>query len=224
LIPVLIGFDARESVAFNVLSYSIHRRASVPVTIAPLKLRQLKSIFARERHTLQSTDFSFSRFLTPHLCAYQGWSLFIDCDMLMLEDIANLWSLRDERYAVMVVKHEHKPQETVKFLGEPQTAYPKKNWSSVMLFNNERCRALTPEYVNSASGLELHQFKWLMDEALIGALPRQWNHLVGYDPPRPDAALVHFTLGGPYFEEYSHCEYADEWRAQRDHMNAVGET
>ena len=101
----------RESVAFNVLSYSIHRRASVPVTIAPLKLRQLRPVFTRERHTLQSTDFSFSRFLTPHLCAYQGWSLFIDCDMLMREDIAKLWALRDERYAVMVVKHEHTPQE-----------------------------------------------------------------------------------------------------------------
>ncbi len=195
----------------------------MPVTIAPLKLRQLKPIFTRERHTLQSTDFSFSRFLTPHLCAYQGWSLFIDCDMLMLEDIANLWALRDERYALMVVKHEHKPQETVKFLGEPQTAYQKKNWSSVMLFNNERCRALTPEYVNRASGLELHQFKWLKDEALIGALPRQWNHLVGYDAPRRDAALVHYTLGGPYFEEYADCEYGDEWRAERDHMNAVDE-
>jgi lipopolysaccharide biosynthesis glycosyltransferase len=224
LIPVLIGFDVRESVAFNVLSYSIHRRASVPVTIAPLKLRQLRPVFTRERHTLQSTDFSFSRFLTPHLCAYQGWSLFIDCDMLMREDIAKLWALRDERYAVMVVKHEHTPQETVKFLGEPQTAYQKKNWSSVMLFNNARCRALTAEYVNTASGLELHQFKWLEDEALIGALPRQWNHLVGYDAPRRNAALVHYTLGGPYFEAYADCEYADEWRAERDRMNAVGET
>lgn len=148
----------------------------------------------------------------------------MDCDMLMREDIAKLWALRDERYAVMVVKHEHTPQETVKFLGEPQTAYQKKNWSSVMLFNNERCRALTPEYVNTASGLELHQFKWLEDEALIGSLPKRWNHLVGYDAPSPQAALVHFTLGGPYFEAYAGSEYGDEWRAERDRMNAVSET
>jgi hypothetical protein len=138
--------------------------------------------------------------------------------MLMLDDIANLWRLRDERYAVMVVKHNHVPQETVKFLGEPQTKYEKKNWSSVMLFNNARCTALTEEYVNTASGLELHQFKWLGDDQLIGALPQRWNHLVGYDPPRADAALVHFTLGGPYFEEYADCEYADEWRRARDDM------
>lgn len=224
MIPVLIGFDPRESVAFNVLAYSIHARASEPVAIAPLKLNQLQSVLTRERHALQSSDFSFSRFLTPHLCEYSGWSLFIDCDMLMLEDIAKLWALRDERYAIMVVKHEHQPRESVKFLGEPQTAYRKKNWSSVMLFNNALCRTLTPKYVNSASGLELHQFKWLQGESLIGALPARWNHLVGYDAARPDTALVHYTLGGPYFKEYSDCEYANEWRAERDRMNAVSAT
>jgi lipopolysaccharide biosynthesis glycosyltransferase len=135
----------------------------------------------------------------------------MDCDMLMLEDIAKLWQLRDDRYAVMVVKHNHVPKETVKFHGEPQTRYEKKNWSSVMLFNNARCGALTPEYVNKASGLELHQFKWLAGDELIGALPDRWNHLVGYNPQRKDAALVHFTLGGPYFEEYRKCDYSKEW-------------
>jgi hypothetical protein len=142
----------------------------------------------------------------------------MDCDMLMREDVAQLWQLRDERYAVMVVQHAHVPRETVKFLGEPQTKYEKKNWSSVMLFNNARCSMLTPDYVNGASGLELHQFKWLVRDELIGPLPERWNHLVGYSPRMPDAALVHYTLGGPYFEEYAHCEYADEWRAARDAM------
>jgi hypothetical protein len=221
VIPILIGFDPRETIAFHVLAHSIHARASRPVSIAPLMLSQLQGVLTRERHPLQSTDFSFSRFLTPYLCGYTGWSLFMDCDMLMLEDVAALWALRDERYAVMVVKHEHKPKETVKFLGEPQSAYEKKNWSSVMLFNNARCGALTPEYVNCASGLELHQFKWLAGEELIGELPDRWNHLVGYDAPRADAALVHYTLGGPYFEEYERCEYADEWRAELRAMEAV---
>jgi hypothetical protein len=142
----------------------------------------------------------------------------MDCDMLMLDDISKLWALRDERYAAMVVKHEHVPRETRKFLGMPQTAYAKKNWSSVVLFNNARCRALTPEYVGTATGLDLHQFKWLASDAEIGSLPDRWNHLVGYNAPRPDAALVHYTLGGPYFEEYSDCEYADEWRAERESM------
>jgi hypothetical protein len=106
----------------------------------------------------------------------------------------------------------------VKFLGEPQSKYEKKNWSSVMLFNNSRCRALTPDYVNTASGLELHQFKWLRGDDLIGALPDRWNHLVGYNPPRRDAAVVHYTLGGPYFDEYRNCEYSKEWFAERDAM------
>lgn len=218
VIPVFIGFDERETVAFNVLAHSIHARASQPVAVAPVRLSELESVFSRERHPLQSTDFSFSRFLTPYLSGYSGWSVFMDCDMLMRDDIAELWRLRDERYAVMVVKHAHVPRETVKFLGEPQSKYEKKNWSSVMLFNNSRCMALTPEYVNTASGLELHQFKWLADDNLIGALPSRWNHLVGYDAPRADAALVHYTLGGPYFDEYAACEYADEWRRAHDDM------
>lgn len=218
MIRVFIGFDSRETVAFHVLAHSIHVRASKPVAIAPIMLSQLRGIHTRERHPLQSTDFSFSRFLTPYLSGYEGWSVFMDCDMLVLDDIAGLHDLRDERYAVMCVKHDHQPREEVKFLGQPQTPYGKKNWSSVMLFNNAKCRALTPEYVNTASGLELHQFKWLGDDGLIGAIPDRWNHLVGYQPPRPDAALVHYTLGGPYFHEYRDCEYAQQWRQERESM------
>jgi lipopolysaccharide biosynthesis glycosyltransferase len=221
LIPVFIGYDRQEEVAFSVLSYSIHRHASLPVSIAPVMLSQLGGVFDREKHPLQSTDFSFSRFLTPYLSDYTGWSLFMDCDMLMREDVAELWALRDDRYAVMVVKHEHVPRETEKFLGMPQSKYEKKNWSSVMLFNNARCRALTPQYVSTATGLELHQFKWLQNDDEIGALPSRWNHLVGYYAPRADAALVHFTLGGPYFPEYAGCEYADEWRSEKELMLSV---
>ena len=218
VIPVFIGFDPRETVAFSVLAHSIQARASEPVAIAPLALSQLSGVFTRARDPLQSTDFSFSRFLTPHLSGYAGWSIFMDCDMLALDDIAKLYALRDERFAVMVVKHAHSPREQVKFLDQPQSKYAMKNWSSVMLFNNARCAALTPEYVNAASGLQLHQFKWLEDEALIGELPHRWNHLVGYDAPAPAMSLVHYTLGGPYFDEYRDCEYASEWFAERDKM------
>ena len=221
MIRVFIGYDPREAVAFSVLAYSIQARASEPVAVVPLMLSQLGSLLTRQRHPLQSTDFSFSRFLTPYLSGYSGWSVFMDCDMLMLDDIAKLWRLRDERYAVMVVKHDHVPKETVKFLGEPQSKYEKKNWSSVMLFNNAKCRTLTPDYVNAASGLELHQFKWLGNDELIGALPQRWNHLVGYNAPHRDAALVHFTLGGPYFPKFRDCEYSKEWYAERDAMMRV---
>lgn len=142
----------------------------------------------------------------------------MDCDVLMRDDIANLYTLRDDTYAVMVVKHTHVPQEKTKFLGEKQSRYQKKNWSSVMLFNNEKCRVLTPEYINKASGLELHQFKWLTGDNLIGELSRRWNHLVGYDEPNSDVSLVHYTLGGPYFDEYKNCEYSKEWFAEKEAM------
>ncbi len=218
MINIFIGYDPREAVAFSVLAYSINARASQPVSIAPLMLSQLKGIYTRERNPLQSTDFSFTRFLTPYLSGYSGWSIFMDCDMLVLDDIARLWSLRDDRYAVQVVKHNHVPKEDIKFLGAKQTKYEKKNWSSVMLFNNAKCRALTPEYVNTATGLELHQFKWLGNDDLIGEIPPRWNHLVGYDAPNPDVSLVHYTIGGPYFEEYKNVEHADAWRRELKQM------
>lgn len=215
MIRIFIGFDERETVAWHVLCHSILARASAPVCFVPLSLKNLGKLMWRERNPLQSTDFSFSRFLTPCLSGYEGWSIFMDCDMLVRDDIAKLWAQRDERYAVMCVKHDHRPVETTKFLDAPQTTYGKKNWSSVMLFNNARCRALSADYVNSASGLELHQFKWLVDDNEIGEIQPTWNHLVGYHPPRPDAANAHFTIGGPYFERYVDCEFAAEWQAER---------
>ena len=221
MIRVFIGYDPREAVAYSVLSHSILARASEPVSIAPLKLTQLRGMFHRERDSLQSTDFAFSRFLVPYLCGYQGWAIFMDCDMLMRDDIAALWACRDERYAVQVVKHQHVPQETTKFLGQVQTAYPKKNWSSVMLMNTAKCRSLSPDCVNHSTGLFLHRFEWLAPESSIGELPRRWNHLVGYDPPDADAALAHFTLGGPYFDGYADCEFAGEWRAALKEMLRV---
>jgi hypothetical protein len=224
MIRVFIGFDARETVAYNVLAHSILARASVPVAIAPLMLSQLKGVFTRAWNPLQSTEFSFTRFLVPYLSDYRDWSMFCDCDMLMLDDIAKLWALRDDRFAVQVVKHDHKPRESVKFLDQPQTPYEKKNWSSVILFNNAKCKALTLDYANTATGLELHQFKWLGDDRLIGEIPRRWNHLVDYDPRAPvgQVSLVHFTEGGPYFEKYRDCGYAAEWRAERDSMLRAG--
>lgn len=221
MIRIFIGFDERETVAWHVLTHSILARSSLPVAFTPLALNNLKGVFARPREALQSTDFSFSRFLTPHLSGYEGWSLFMDCDMLVRRDIAELWALRDKRYAVMCVQHDHRPKESVKFLDQPQTPYNKKNWSSVMLFNNARCRALTPGFVNRASGLDLHQFKWLGDDAQIGALPREWNHLVGYSEPDTDAANVHFTLGGPYFDEYRECEHGRSWFDERGELLRV---
>jgi hypothetical protein len=141
--------------------------------------------------------------------------------MLMLDDVASVWAERDENFAVQVVKHDHKPSESKKFLDQSQSKYEKKNWSSVMLFNNARCKALTTDYVNTATGLELHQFKWLKDDSLIGDLPARWNHLVDYDPelPQDDVSFLHYTEGGPYFDAYKNCGYADLWFTERDKVN-----
>ena len=215
MIRVFIGYDKSETVAFHVLAHSIVMRSSEPVSVTGLVLNQLP--LWRERDERQSTDFAFSRFLVPSMCAFKGWAIFMDCDMLCLGDIKELYDLRDDRYAVQVVKHNHVPRESEKFLGNVQLPYEKKNWSSVMLFNNALCPVLTPEYVNNASGLDLHQFRWLGSDELIGGLPSEWNHLVGYDEPKP-AKLVHFTLGTPCFKKYRFCEYSKEWFEESDRM------
>jgi len=210
-IRVFIGYDSRFPVLFNVAQHSIIRHCSKPVAITPIKLTHLKGVFDRERVAIQSTEFSFSRFLTPYLCDFKGWAIFMDNDIVVRTDLAELWALRDERYAVQCVKHDHQPTSHVKFMGEKQTLYNKKNWSSVMLMNCAKCSKLTPEYVNRASGLELHQFKWLESDALIGALPLQWNFLVEYYKHDNSAKVLHYTEGGPYYEATRHVDFAEEW-------------
>ena len=213
LLDIFIGFDPREVVAYHVLCQSILERSSRPVRFTPINLANLRPIFDRPTSPLQSTEFSFSRFLTPYLSDYAGWSLFLDCDMVARADIADLFALADDRYAVMVCKHDYTPKGEAKFLDQTQTRYAKKNWSSVMLLNNARCRALTPQYAESATGLELHQFRWLAGDHEIGDLPLEWNWLVGEYDFNPSARLAHFTLGGPWFRDHAACDYADEWRA-----------
>lgn len=210
MIPIFIGYDSKVKIAYHVLAESILRNSSTPVTISPINLNNLKNIYTRKQDPLASTEFSFSRFLVPHLMNYNGWAIFMDSDMVMLSDITKLWSLRNEKYALQVCKHDYTPTSKNKFLGNNQTIYAKKNWSSLMLMDCSKCKTLTPEYVNTKSGLELHQFKWL-DDNLIGSIPLEWNWLVGEYPYKKDVHNIHFTEGGPYFKEYKNTEYANEW-------------
>ncbi|MFM8469739.1 MAG: glycosyltransferase [Limisphaerales bacterium] len=219
MIKVFVGYDSRVPVLHHITTNSLMRHATAPVAVTPIVLDHLKGVFTRERNPLQSTEFSFSRFLVPYLCDFQGWALFVDNDVLFRDDIAKLWTLRDERYAVQCVKHVYEVKEETKFLGEKQTKYEKKNWSSVLLFNCARCRVLTPDYVNTATGLQLHQFKWVASEDEIGELPKEWNYLVGVYPKSPAASLVHFTDGGPYYDAYRTVDYADEWLDELKRIN-----
>ena len=219
MIRVFIGYDDNESVAYHVLAHSILRHATQSVSITPLVKRHMSDFYRRERSSIESTDFSFTRFLVPYLSGYQGWSIFMDCDMLMTTDVAELFALRDEKYSVMCVKHDYVARDDVKFLGAVQTKYEKKNWSSVMLFNNAACAVLTPEVVAKETGLYLHQYKWLSGDDRIGALPTTWNYLVGEMTMPGVPKLIHYTLGGPYFDAYRECEHANLWFAEQRLMN-----
>jgi len=169
MLQVYIGYDPRESVAFYTLAHSIFARSSIPLAIAPLMRRHLAHLYTRSRGPTESTEFSLTRFIVPALSGYRGWSIFMDCDMLCRADIAELVALIDRNpdKAVLVCQHDYVPKSERKFLNQVQTKYSRKNWSSLMLFNNERCKALSPQYVNSATGLDLHRFAWI-DDALIG--------------------------------------------------------
>lgn len=221
MLKIFIGWDKNESVAWHVLAHSIMRRASKPVLISPVMLSQIRDEFTRKRDPGQSTDFSHARFMTPHLAA-GGISVFMDCDMLCLTDITELEDIaRANNYLdVLVVKHDYTPKTQSKFLGQKQEAYPKKNWSSLMVFNGHRqaVRNLTPEYINKASPMELHQFKWAKS---VGGLGMEWNHLIGEYPDREDAKIVHYTIGGPWFPEYKNCDYSEEWFDEYEHMTAT---
>jgi len=212
---IFMGWDSREPIAFSVAVSSIMRHARYPVVVTPLVQSALRQVglYTRERQTTESTEFSLTRFLCPFLAGYEGFSLFLDCDVLARADVHDLmlYALADPWKAVYVVQHDYTPSASIKFDGHVQTRYPKKNWSSVMLFDNAKCTALTPDYVNQATGLDLHRFKWLESDDHIGKLPLEWNHLVGEYPPNPDAKLVHYTLGTPCFADYAACEHADAW-------------
>ena len=214
MIRIFIGYDDNETIAYHVLANSIMRHATQPVAITPIVKRHMQSFYTRERSNIESTDFSFTRFLVPYLSEYKGWSVFMDCDMLMTADIAELWAMRDDKFAVMCVKHDYVVRDDVKFLGAVQTNYEKKNWSSVMLFNNLQCTTLTPEVVASETGLFLHQFQWLSGDNRIGNLPTTLNYLVGEMTMPGTPKLIHYTLGGPYFESYRDCEHAQLWFAE----------
>lgn len=170
----------------------------------------------KETHTDGTNQFIYSRFLVPHLQGYNGWAIFADGDMLCREDINKLWALRDDEYAVMVVKHDYQTTQNRKYLGTSlesvNESYPRKNWSSVILWNcgHYANRVLSPEYVMSATGKRLHRFEHLHDRE-IGELPKDWNWLAEEYPVNEDAKLVHYTLGVPAMEHYKDSQHAKEW-------------
>lgn len=213
-IPIFIGYDPREAVAYHTCANSIIRNSSIPVAICPLALNNFKDY--SETHTDGSNQFIYSRFLVPHLMGYHGWAIFMDGDMIVRGDIAELWEMRNNFCDVMVVKHDYQTKMKEKYLGAKNENYPRKNWSSVILWNcgNHPNRKLTPEFIEQATGAELHRFTWI-DDARIGELPREWNWLPDEYGTNPDAKLLHYTLGTPCFHEFATTNQADEWHRER---------
>lgn len=210
MIKVFVGFDSREAVAYHTFCQSILEKSSLPVSFTPLVLRSLPGYV--ETHGDGSNTFIYSRFLTPYLCDFSGWAIFADGDMICRADIAELWALRDPSKAVQVVQHDYQTKASVKYLGNKNQNYPRKNWSSVVLWNcgHPKHAQLLPQFVMNQSGSFLHRFSWL-DDADIGALPPEWNWLTTEYEDNPQAKLLHYTLGTPCFQDYWGAPMAEHW-------------
>ena len=218
MIPIYCGFDPREAVAYHVWTQSVIERSSEPVAFIPLHAPLLQNFDGQRDGT---NAFIYSRFLVPYLSGYEGFALFVDGDMVVLDDIAKLWAMGDASYALQVVKHSYTTKHPRKYIGTKMESdnldYPGKNRSSVMLWNcgHPKNRRLTRELVGEAGGQFLHRFSWLSDED-IGELPQEWNALVG-EQDASLASLLHFTLGIPAIDHYAHCDGAEHWhRAKRN--------
>jgi len=213
---VFVGWDSREDIAYQVCKHSILSKQP-DAEVIPLKQNELREqgLYWRDIDKLASTEFTFTRFLIPELAHYQGWALFMDCDMILTTDIKELFDQADDRYAVMCVQHDYTPREGLKMDGKQQTVYPRKNWSSVMLVNcgHPSNAVLHKELVNDPeiSGAYLHRFSWLKDEE-IGELDHTWNYLVGVYNDIDVPKLIHYTEGGPWFENYRDCEFHQLWK------------
>ena len=218
---IFVGYDSREHIAWEVCRYSILRHAGYAVTVLPIRQEPLRELglYTRSSDSRASTEFSLTRFLTPYIAAQSGWVAFCECDFLFRTDVRQVFRDLDPTKAVYCVQHDYTPAHRIKMDGKEQAVYPRKNWSSFMLFNCDHpdVRALTPARVNSESPAFLHRFEWVRRERDIGALETDWNFLVGEYPPVPNTPRVlHYTVGGPWFEAWRDCDYADLWIAERD--------
>ena len=221
---VFVGYDTREDMAYQVCKHSILAR-NKDVDVRPLKQQELRDTgwYNRPIDKLASTEFTFTRFLIPELANFKGWAVFMDCDMILTTDIKELFDQADDKYAVMCVKHDYKVKEEFKMDGQKQTIYPRKNWSSVMLFNcgHPSNARLDQDMVNEKelNGAYFHRFSWLEDSE-IGELDHTWNYLVGVYNDIEKPKLLHYTEGGPWFENYRHCQYNQVWKQElQDMMN-----
>ena len=217
-VKIYIGFDQRESVAYHTFVQSLIDHASIPLDITPLAVKTLKGY--EEKHEDKSNDFVYSRFLTPFLNDFKGWAIFVDGDMICQTDIKELLDLRDNSKALQVVKHDYKTKANQKYLGNINQDYPRKNWSSVILWNctHPKHKILTPDFIANQTGKYLHRFSWLEDEE-IGELPKEWNWLATEYPKNDQANIIHYTLGTPCFKDYRDAEMSDIWFKKYDRLN-----
>ena len=189
---IVVGFDQKEAVAYHTFTQSVIEKSSMPMRFMPLSIGSLTNY--KEVHKDGSNDFIYSRFLVPYLMKFKGWAIYADGDMVCLKDIKKLWDLRDDKFAVQLVKHDYKTKIKTKYWGNKNEDYPRKNWSSLILWNCEHQahKKLTPEFIQKQTGAFLHRFSWIKE--------------------KKDINLIHYTIGTPCFEEYQNESLSSFWK------------
>jgi lipopolysaccharide biosynthesis glycosyltransferase len=213
---IFIGYDPTQHIAYEVLKYSLEKHTTEPLDIQPIDADKLTD-FKRPVDPLASTPFTYTRFLVPWLCDYEGIGLFMDSDMVALGDISELFALPMEGLALRVRQHDYNPAETTKMGGKVQTQYPRKNWSSLMLMNNAELKIWTKEAVETQSGAWLHRFEEIPDEK-IGDISEEWNVLDHMTGP---TKLLHYTSGGPWLPGCEDADHADLWHRYREEYESA---
>ena len=217
IVDIIVGFDQREAVDYHTFTQSVIEKSTVPVRFLPLSINSLSDY--NEKHKDGSNDFIYSRFLVPHLMNFKGWAIYADGDMICLEDIKKLWNQRNNNYAVQVVKHDYQTKIEKKYFGNKNENYPRKNWSSLILWNceHEDHKILTPDFIEKQSGAFLHRFSWIKDEK-IGELEKEWNWLALEYEEKESINLIHYTIGTPCFKEYSNTSLSSFWKKSFTNM------
>ena len=218
IIDIVVGFDDREAIAYHTFVQSVIENSTLPTRFLPLNITSLDSY--TEVHKDGSNNFIYTRFLVPYLMNFKGWAIYADGDMVCLEDIKKLWNKRNDKYAVQVVKHDYKTKIKNKYWGNKNEDYPRKNWSSLILWNcsHPAHKILTPQFINNQTGAYLHRFSWVKDEE-IGKLDKNWNWLAMEYEEKKDINLIHYTIGTPCFKEYENTSQSFHWK--KYFMNAL---
>ncbi|MBY0549074.1 MAG: hypothetical protein K2W95_17505 [Candidatus Obscuribacterales bacterium] len=178
---VFIGASSTEWLPAKVLEYSIRKNASFAVQTVNLAncVRPFK--MPLDASNKPRTPFSFQRFLIPELMQYSGRAIYLDSDMLVLQDIAKLWRMPFSGANLICTSALNQAQRAVQY-SVMLLDCNSLNWNIDTLVNDLDSGALSYEAL-------VHGMAAARKPA--ARIPPTWNFLDKYVPGT--TALIHYT-------------------------------